>query len=213
MADQHSLPRRDRGSITKSPHYGLFRLQWTYLRGWLVIAALAVLAKLVAGVSSEAEKWLEPYLESSLSTTWTIVLAVLILLIVPWTLGKLTEVPSRLLRNSRGMHMFRQMEKRLSIEFRPDDARGYQVALINFPSIAVRSLGLVNSTFREPETGRELAAVYLPGTPDPTKGSIHVVAAADLVLTGWTFREIAEFHVTFGTAVPESPQVENAGGL
>ena len=212
MADQHSLPRRDRGSITKSPHYGLFRLQWTYLRGWLVIAALAVLAKLVAGVSSEAEKWLEPYLESSLSTTWKIALAVVILLIVPWTLGKLMEVPSRLLRSSRGMHMFRQMEKRLSIEFRPDDARGYQVALIDFPSRAVRSLGLVNSTFREPQTGRELAAVYLPGTPDPTKGTIHVVAAADVVLTGWTFREIAEFHVTFGTAVPESPELENVGG-
>ena len=107
------------------------------------------------------------------------------------------------------MHMFRQMEERLSIELRPDDARGYQVALINFPSIEVRSLGLVNSTFREPETGRELAAVYLPGTPDPTKGAIHVVAAADLVLTGWTFREISEFHVTFGTAVPGSPQIED----
>ena len=84
--------------------------------------------------------------------------------------------------------------------------------MIDFPSRAVRSLGLVNSTFREPQTGRELAAVYLPGTPDPTKGTIHVVAAADVVLTGWTFREIAEFHVTFGTAVPESPELEDVGG-
>lgn len=211
MADQQSLPPGGEGSITRLQRHRLFRLQWTYLRGWLVVAALVVLTKLAAKVFSETEEWLEPYLESSLSTISTFVLAVVILLIVPWTLGKLTEIPSRLFQRGRGMHMFRQMEERLSIEFRPDDARGYQVALINFPSLEVRSLGLVNSTFREPETGRELAAVYLPGTPDPTKGAIHVVAAADLALTGWTFREIAEFHVTFGTAVPESPQVEDAG--
>lgn len=196
----------------RSTRDGLFRLEWTYLRGWLVLAALGVLAKLVAEVFSWAEKWLEPYLGSSLSTTWRIVLAVVTVLIVPWTLGKLIEVPWRFLRSSRGMHMFRQMEERLSTEFRPDDARGYQVALIDHPNRAVRTLGLVNSIFREPDTGRELAAVYLPGTPDPTKGSIRVVAASDLVLTGWTFREIAEFHVTFGTAVPGSPKVENVSG-
>ncbi len=212
MADQQSLPPRGEGPITRSQRYGLFRLQWTYLRGWLVIAAFVVLAKLAATIFSGAEKWLEPYLESSFSTPWKIALAVAILLIVPWTLGKLTEIPSRLLRSSRGMRMFRQMEKRLSIEFRPDDARGYQVALIDFPNKEVRSLGLVSSTFREPETGRELAVVYFPGTPDPTKGAIHVVAAANLVSMGWTFREIAEFHVSFGTAVPESRQVEDAGG-
>jgi uncharacterized membrane protein len=182
----------------------LFRLQWTYLRGWLVIAALVVLAKLVAKIFSEAEEWLEPYLASPLSTAWKIALVVVILLIVPWALGKLTEVPSRLLRTSRSMQMFRRMERKLTRELRPDESRGYRIALIDFPSTEVRTLGVLGSTFREPETGRELATVYLPGTPDPTKGSLMVVALDHLALTDWTLQDIIGCHVTFGSGSPAS---------
>ena len=52
MADQQSLPRGGEGSITRLQRHRLFRLQWTYLRGWLVIAAFVVLAKLAAEVFS-----------------------------------------------------------------------------------------------------------------------------------------------------------------
>lgn len=101
------------------------------------------------------------------------------------------------------MQTFRRMERRLAREFRPDESRGYQIVLVPFPTEKVRTLGVVGAILREPETGRELAAVFLPGTPDPIKGSLRVIARDDLKLTDWTLQDLITYHVTLGASSPE----------
>lgn len=75
--------------------------------------------------------------------------------------------------------------------------------MVNSPNKENRSLGLIVAELQEPETGRELAAVFLPNTPDPTKGAIREVGAADLQPTDWDLSDLARFHVTFGSAAPD----------
>ena len=204
MADQQSLRDLRESPSKRRGRHRLFQLQWTYLRGWLVIAAIFVLAKLVVKMLSGADEWFGPYFDSLQSTAWKVAFALVILLIVPWALGKIVLVPWRLFRGSRGMQVFEQIEGRLATELRPDESRGYRVALIDFPNQRVRTLGVVGATVREPETGRQLAAVYLPGTPDPTKGSVMVVDHDDLKLTDWTLQDLIGYHLTMGSGGPPS---------
>lgn len=77
----------------------------------------------------------------------------------------------------RGWRAFQRMEERLTTELRADKHHGYRVVLVNWPSSENRTLGLIVADFTEPDTGHELAAVFIPNTPDPTKGSIRVVSS------------------------------------
>jgi len=43
-----------------------------------------------------------------------------------------------------------------------------------------------------------------PGTPDPTSGTLRVVAIEDLTMTEWTIKNLTDFHVTFGSVFPTS---------
>lgn len=58
----------------------------------------------------------------------------------------------------------------------------------------------VTDTYVEPLTGRGLASAYLSGTPAPTKGSLQVMAAEDLVSVDWALKDLVRYHVTFGSA-------------
>jgi len=77
------------------------------------------------------------------------------------------------------------------------------VALVNWPSAQTRSLGLIVADLNDPGTGQELAAVYLPGTPDPTKGSIRIMSSDIFQLTDWDLSDLTRFHITFGSASPD----------
>ena len=67
------------------------------------------------------------------------------------------------------------------------------MALVNWPNAENRALGLVVAELEEPETGRELATVFLPNTPDPTKGAIRVVGAEGLQPTDWDLSDLARW--------------------
>jgi len=82
------------------------------------------------------------------------------------------------------------------------------VALINFPNSVTRTLSLIVTELMEPGAGRKLAAVYLPGTPDPTKGAMRVVPADDLTMTDWGLSDLTRFHITFGSASPDLSDID-----
>jgi len=126
MAEQEAGDRRDEAITSKdSLRHGLFRLQWRYLRGWLVIAVVVFVTKLAWKTYSEISEWLGPVAGTADSRVLTIALTTVILVILPWAIGGLLEFPLRYLRGQRGFRALRQVEKRLSREFRPDEARGY----------------------------------------------------------------------------------------
>ena len=180
----------------------LVSLIWVYLRGWLVIAVTVFAVSLAAKALSGISGWLNPLIAEARTTVGITVIAVLVF-IGPWVIGILTRLILRRFLRRRGVKAYEQMEQKLATELAPDRNRGYRVGLINFPTAHTRSLGVVTATFQEPGTDRELASVYVPGTPDPTRGSLYTVAAGDVTLTSWTLNDLTRYHLTFGSASPD----------
>lgn len=91
-----------------------------------------------------------------------------------------------------------------------------RVVLIAFPSPEMKAVGLVTRVMRDPNTGRQLAAVYVPTSPNPTSGYIEIVPLEDLVQTDWSVEEAMAFVMTGGTNAPDelsfsNPPDETAG--
>ncbi len=78
-----------------------------------------------------------------------------------------------------------------------------RVVLIEFPSPEMKTVGLVTRTFSDFDTGRKLAAVYVPTTPNPTSGYLEIVPVERIVSTDWTFDEAMQFIVSGGAVAPE----------
>jgi len=86
-----------------------------------------------------------------------------------------------------------------------------RVVLIDFPHREMKSIGLVTRVLREEGTGRELAAVYVPTTPNPTSGYLEVVPVELLTPTDWTVDQAMSFIISGGAVAPESMPFTRAG--
>lgn len=89
-----------------------------------------------------------------------------------------------------------------ALQRKPDGTQ--RVVLIAFPTNEMRTVGLVTRTLTDTETGEELAAVYVPTTPNPTSGYLEIVPVADLVATDWTMDEAMTFIVSGGAVAPDT---------
>lgn len=61
-----------------------------------------------------------------------------------------------------------------------------RVVLIDFPHRDMKSVGPGHPGHHEQGTDRELAAVYVPTTPNPTSGYLEIVPVELLTPTDWT---------------------------
>lgn len=86
-----------------------------------------------------------------------------------------------------------------------------RVVLIDFPHRDMKSIGLVTRVLREEGTGRELAAVYVPTTPNPTSGYLEVVPVEQLTPTDWTVDQAMAFIISGGAVAPDSMPFTRAG--
>ena len=77
-----------------------------------------------------------------------------------------------------------------------------RVVLIPFPTPEMKTVGLVTRTFLDDATGRELAAVYVPTTPNPTSGYLEIVPVEHLTNTGWSVDEAMQFIISGGSVAP-----------
>jgi uncharacterized membrane protein len=87
-----------------------------------------------------------------------------------------------------------------------------RVVLISFPSPEMKTVGLVTRTMRDKVSGRELAAVYVPTTPNPTSGYLEIVPVEDVVPTNWTLDEAMTFIVSGGAIAPDELSFERQPG-
>ena len=78
-----------------------------------------------------------------------------------------------------------------------------RVVLIGFPTPEMKTFGFVTRVFRNPH-GRELAAVYVPTTPNPTGGYLEIVPVEELVATDWSVDQAMAFIVSGGAIGPEA---------
>ncbi len=97
---------------------------------------------------------------------------------------------------------------------KPDGVQ--RVVLIEFPHEHAKVVGLVTRTFRDTRTGREVAAVFIPTTPNPTSGYLEIVPVDRIVNTDWTLNEAMTFVVSGGAVAPDRmnydpPAMESSG--
>ncbi len=78
-----------------------------------------------------------------------------------------------------------------------------RVALIDFPSPEMKTIGLVTRIMKDEATDEELAVVYVPTSPNPTSGYIEIVPVCKLTFTDWTFDQAMSFVVTGGSNGPD----------
>ena len=98
------------------------------------------------------------------------------------------------------------------LQTKPDGTQ--RVVLVDFPHTEMKSIGFVTRVLREQGTGRELAAVYVPTTPNPTSGYLEIVPVEKITPTDWTVDQAMSFIISGGAVSPESipfspPAAEN----
>jgi len=80
---------------------------------------------------------------------------------------------------------------------------GQRVVLIPFPSAQMLTVGLVTKVFKDSRSGREVAAVYVPTTPNPTSGYLEIVPTELVQDTGWSVDQAMTFIISGGTVGPD----------
>ncbi|MEO6227658.1 MAG: DUF502 domain-containing protein [Thermomonas sp.] len=88
------------------------------------------------------------------------------------------------------------------LQTKPDGTQ--RVVLIDFPHAEMKTLGFVTRVMREVGTGRELAAVYVPTTPNPTSGYLEIVPVEKMTPTDWTVDQAMSFIISGGAVAPDS---------
>jgi uncharacterized membrane protein len=88
------------------------------------------------------------------------------------------------------------------LQTQPDGTQ--RVVLIDFPHSQMKSVGFVTRVIRERGSGRELAAVYVPTTPNPTSGYLEIVPIELVTPTDWTVDEAMAFIISGGAVSPDT---------
>jgi uncharacterized membrane protein len=88
------------------------------------------------------------------------------------------------------------------LQTKPDGTQ--RVVLVDFPNAHMKSIGFVTRVLREQGTGRELAAVYVPTTPNPTSGYLEIVPIEKITPTDWTVDQAMSFIISGGAVSPDS---------
>ena len=88
------------------------------------------------------------------------------------------------------------------LQTKPDGTQ--RVVLIDFPHTEMKTLGFVTRVMREQGTGRELAAVYVPTTPNPTSGYLEIVPMEKITPTDWNVDQAMSFIISGGAVAPDT---------
>ena len=206
-----------RASVQKLFITGLLTLLPIWLT-WVVIKFVFVL------LSDISKPWVEPLSHRIAATfpqslgwfngLWVQnTIAMVATLFVILAVGALTRrvVGQRLLRWFESMvariplanTIYGSARKLLDIlQTKPDGTQ--RVVLIDFPHTEMKTLGFVTRVMREIGTGRELAAVYVPTTPNPTSGYLEIVPMEKITPTDWNVDQAMSFIISGGAVAPDS---------
>lgn len=88
------------------------------------------------------------------------------------------------------------------LQTKPDGTQ--RVVLVDFPHTEMKSIGFVTRVLKEHGTGRELAAVYVPTTPNPTSGYLEIVPVEKMTPTDWTVDQAMSFIISGGAVAPDT---------
>ena len=160
----------------------------------------------IAARSPQGLGWLgDPWVQNA----FALVATVLAILLVGWLARRV--IGQRLLgwfealvaRIPLASTIYGSARKLLDIlQTKPDGTQ--RVVLVDFPHAEMKSIGFVTRVIREQGTGRELAAVYVPTTPNPTSGYLEIVPVEKMTPTDWTVDQAMSFIISGGAVAPDS---------
>jgi uncharacterized membrane protein len=143
--------------------------------------------------------------------TFLSLIAVILTLAALWALGRMTThvIGRRLISffetvigNIPVIDKIYKAARRFLTVASPATPGEQRIVLIDFPSPSMKAVGIVTAMMKDKETGRDLAAVYVPTSPNPTSGYIEIVPVENLIFTDWTFDQAMSFVVTGGSNAP-----------
>ncbi|WP_266181161.1 DUF502 domain-containing protein [Dyella humicola] len=180
-----------------------------FVLGMLADIGAPLVSALLASYSSTS-----PEAAAALNSSWiTSVLALLLTLAVLYLLGWLANrmIGKRLLDGFDGLlariplvQTIYGGTKKLMAVLQQKPSGVQRVVLVDFPRRGMKVVGFVTRVMVEEGTGREMAAVYIPTTPNPTGGYLEVVALDELTPTDWTMDQAMAFIISGGAVAPDT---------
>lgn len=147
-------------------------------------------------------------------------LAVLVTLLGLWALGALAnrvigrrvlDAVDRLIGRIPLVHSIYGGTKKLLAVLQTKPEGTQRVVLIDFPHLEMKAIGFVTRTVRDQHSGREIAMVYVPTTPNPTSGYLEVVPVERLVPTDWSVDQAMALIISGGAVSPETIPFDRPG--
>ncbi len=204
------------GSLTVAPLY----VTWLVFDFLLEILAqmgaplLKTTARVVRPFSDTLASWLlDSNFQQAVAALLTVASLYGIGLLASFVIGKkVIEIYEDILARLPLVQTIYGATKRVLLSLTKPPVTGQRVVLICFPSSEMKAIGFITKIMRDTNTGKELAAVYVPTSPNPTSGYIEIVPLEDVVMTDWSTEEAMTFVVTGGTNAPENLQFSNHTG-
>ncbi len=182
---------------------------------WITSLVINLLISFGRPIVRATAAWIRPYSPETadfLLSDWFLpVLALIIILVGLYLLGALASIVlgrriialfDRIMERIPGIRLFYGAARRLIEALQAPMPGGQRVVLIKFPTPEMRAVGFVTRTFTTVDGKEQVAAVYVPTTPNPTSGFIEIVPVRDLLFLEWTADEAMQFIVTGGAATP-----------
>ena len=187
-------------------------LTWVVLKFVFVLlsdTSRPLVGPVLAGMAArypDALGWLDdPWMQTLLALVATLGVILLSGLMARWIVGQtvLSWFERLVQRIPLASTVYGSARQLLDIlQTKPDGTQ--RVVLVDFPHTEMKSLGFVTKVIREEGTGRELAAVYVPTTPNPTSGYLEIVPVEKMTPTDWSVDQAMSFIISGGAVSPES---------
>ena len=155
-----------------------------------------------------------PHAADRLNQTWlTFILALVLTLLALYVIGflasrvigkRLLDTFDTLLQRIPLVQTIYGGTKKLMAVLQNKPSGVQRVVLVDFPRKGMKVVGFVTRVMREEGTGREMAAVYIPTTPNPTGGYLEVVPLEELTPTDWTMDQAMAFIISGGAVAPDT---------
>jgi len=160
-------------------------------------------------IRREYPKIADLMLNETVQSVFAVIVVLLFLYILGWAAGRM--IGQRLIAIFESFigaipfvdSIYRATKRFLSVAGNTEQSER-RVVLIDFPSPEMKTIGLVTRTMHDADTGEELAAVYVPTSPNPTSGYIEIVPVDAITYTDWTFDQAMSFVVTGGSNAPDT---------
>jgi uncharacterized membrane protein len=160
----------------------------------------------VLGSAAPAMQWLHmPWFQSLVAIVSTLFVFYLIGWIATRVVGHqiIARIDALVARIPLAQTIYGATKKLLAaLQSKPEGVE--RVVLVEFPIAGMKVVGLVTRTFRDTATGRELAAVFVPTTPNPTSGYLEIVPVDQITSTDWTIDDAMSFVMSGGAVAPST---------